>query len=83
MTMRWMTISVNWVNTFPQAIVDKPLCMQTPHGFLNTKMTGSNPNKAPTTQIPLRSDADREDYNNVEWNYASMVGMSLCVLNNT
>ena len=49
----------------------------------NAKMTGSNPNKTPTTQIPLRSDADREDYDNVEWNYAITVGMSLCVSNNT
>ena len=37
----------------------------------NTKMTGSNPNKTPTTQIPLGSDADGEDHNNVEWNCAS------------
>ena len=49
----------------------------------NTKMTGCNPNKTPTTQIPLGSDADGEDYNNVEWNYASIVGMLLCVSNNT
>ena len=49
----------------------------------NTKMTGCNPNKTPTTQIPLGSDVDGEDYNNVKWNYASTVGMLLCVLNNT
>ena len=35
MTMRWITISVDWVNAFPQAILDKPLFMQTPCGFLN------------------------------------------------
>ena len=204
MTMRWITISVDWVNAFPQAILDKPLFMQTPRGFLNkfgkdgclkltrslygskfapknwytylrkallklglrkcpydkclfygpgllmvlyvddagiaapkredvetfveelrnegfdleiegdfteylgigieeledgtrhmtqkgliekiienTKMTGSNPNKTPTTQVPLGSDADGEDYDNVEWNYASIVGMLLYVSNNT
>ena len=54
----------------------------------NRKMTGGNPDKTPTTQIPLGSDADREDhdredYDNVEWNCASMVGMSLCVSSNT
>ena len=49
----------------------------------NTKMTGSNPNKTPTTQVPLGSDVDGEDYDNVEWNYASIVGMLLYVPNNT
>ena len=49
----------------------------------NAKRTGSNPDKTPTTQIPLGSDADREDCNNVEWHCASIVEMSLCVSNNT
>ena len=49
----------------------------------NTKMTGSNPNKTPATQIPLGSDANGADCDDVEWNCASMVGMSLCVSNNT
>ena len=39
----------------------------------NTKMTGSNPNKTPTIQTPLGSDADGEDYDNGEWNCASTV----------
>ena len=29
MTMRWITISVNWVNLFSQAILDKQLYVQT------------------------------------------------------
>ena len=33
--MAWNTISVDWVNAFPQAILAKPLFMQTPRGFLN------------------------------------------------
>ena len=49
----------------------------------NAKMTGSDPNKTPMTQIPLGSDADREDCDNVEWNCASTIGMLLHVLNNT
>ena len=35
MTVGWITISVKWVNAFPQDILDKPLFMQTPRGFLN------------------------------------------------
>ena len=49
----------------------------------NAEMTGSDPNKTRATQIPLGSDADREDCDNVEWNHASTVGMSLHVSNNT
>ena len=49
----------------------------------NTKMTGSNHNKTHTIQKPLGSDADGEDHNNVEWNYASIVGILLHVSNNT
>ena len=33
--MAWITISVDWLNTFAQAILAKPLFMQTPRGFLN------------------------------------------------
>ena len=33
--MAWITVSVDWVNAFPQAILAKPLFMQTPRGFLN------------------------------------------------
>lgn len=31
----WITIAVDWVNAFPQVILDKPLFMQTPRGFKN------------------------------------------------
>ena len=31
----WKTISVDWVNAFPQAVLDKPVYMQTPRGFMN------------------------------------------------
>ena len=31
----WMTRSVNWVNAFPQALLDKPTFMCTPRGFMN------------------------------------------------
>ena len=33
--MSWITISVDWVNAFPQAILSKLLFMQTPRRFLN------------------------------------------------
>ena len=33
--MAWIMISVDWVNTFPQAVLAKTLFMQTPRGFLN------------------------------------------------
>jgi len=35
MHLGWITISVDWVNAFPQAVLSKPLFMQTPRGFLN------------------------------------------------
>ena len=31
----WVTRSVDWVNTFPQAPPDKPAFMSTPRGFMN------------------------------------------------
>ena len=31
----WMTRSVDWVNAFPQAPLDKPMFMSTPRGFVN------------------------------------------------
>ena len=31
----WCTISVDWVNAFPQAVLDKPVFMQTSRGFMN------------------------------------------------
>ena len=33
--MAWITIPVDWVNVFPQAILAEPLFMQMPRGFLN------------------------------------------------
>ena len=33
--LKWITISVDWVNAFPQAVLDKPLFMHTPQGFKN------------------------------------------------
>ena len=33
--LRWMTGSVNWVNAFPQAPLDKPMFVCTPRGFMN------------------------------------------------
>ena len=32
---KWMTRSVNWVNAFPQAPLDKPTFMCTPRGSVN------------------------------------------------
>ena len=33
--LHWMTRSVNWVNAFPQALLEKPTFMCTPRGFMN------------------------------------------------
>ena len=33
--LSWCTISVDWVNTFPQTALDKLVFMQTPRGFVN------------------------------------------------
>ena len=33
--LKWMTRSVDWVNAFPQAPLDKPTFMCTPRGFMN------------------------------------------------
>ena len=49
----------------------------------NTKMTDCNPNWTPSTQVPLGSDADGEPFDQVDFNYASIVGMLLYVSNNT
>jgi len=49
----------------------------------NTKMTDCNPNWTPTTQVPLGSDPDGEPFDQVDFNYASIVGMLLYVANNT
>ena len=48
-----------------------------------TKMTDCNPNWTPTTQVPLGSDPDGELFDQVDFNYASIVGMLLYVANNT
>ena len=47
-----------------------------------TKMTDCKPNWTPTTQVALGTDPDGEPWDNKQWNYASVVGMSLCVSNN-
>ena len=33
--LKWITRSVDWVNAFPQAPLDKPMFMCTPRGFTN------------------------------------------------
>ena len=35
MMMGWSTVSVDWANAFVQAVLDKPMYMQTPRGFIN------------------------------------------------
>ena len=35
MMMNWVTISVDWICAFPQTPLEKPMCVQTPRGFLN------------------------------------------------
>ena len=47
-----------------------------------TKMTDCKPNWTPTTQVALGTDPDGELWDNKQWNYASVVGMLLCVSNN-
>ena len=49
----------------------------------NTKMTDCNPNWTPTTQVLLGSDPNGELFDQVDFNYASIVGMLLYVTNNT
>ena len=48
-----------------------------------TKMTSCNPNHTPAMQVALGSDPEGAEWKNEDWNYASVVGMLLCVSNNT
>ena len=48
-----------------------------------TKLQDCNPNYVPAIQKTLGSDPDGEDFDNVEWNYASAVGMLQYLSNNT
>ena len=48
-----------------------------------TKMEKCNPNWTPATQCALGSDPDGEPYDQVQFNYASVVGMLLYLSNNT
>ena len=48
-----------------------------------TKMENCNPNWTPSTQVALISDPDGEPYEQVKFNYASVVGMLLYLSNNT
>ena len=47
-----------------------------------TKMKGCKPNWTPAKREALGTDPDGERWDNKEWNYASVVGMLLCVSNN-
>ena len=47
------------------------------------KMTDCNPNWKPTTQVPLGWDPEGELFDQVDFSYASIVGMLLYVANNT
>ena len=47
------------------------------------KMEGCNPDKTPTTLAALGSDAEGAPWNQDHWDCASIVGMLLCVSNNT
>ena len=35
MTLGWKTVSIDWANAFVQAVLEKPMYMATPRGFLN------------------------------------------------
>ena len=48
-----------------------------------SKMENCNPNWTPSTQVALGSDPDGEPYDQVQFNYASVVGMLLYLSNNT
>ena len=48
-----------------------------------TKMEKCNPNWTPATQCALGSDPDGEPYDQLQFNYASVVGMLLYLSNNT
>ena len=48
-----------------------------------TKMENCNPNWTPSTQSALGSDPDGEPYDQVQFNYTSVVGMLLYLSNNT
>ena len=48
-----------------------------------TKMTLCNPNFTPTSQVASGSDPEGDNWENEDWNYASVVGMLLYVSNNT
>ena len=48
-----------------------------------TKMTDCKPNWTPRTKVALWSDPEGEPNNQMDWNYASVMGMLLYVLNNT
>ena len=48
-----------------------------------TGMSNCNPNWVPCTQVALSTDPDGEPFDNVKFNYASIVGMLLHLSNNT
>ena len=48
-----------------------------------TGMTDCNPNKTPASTVALGSDKEGEPWDQLQWNYASVVGMLLYVSNNT
>ena len=35
MTLGWSTVSIDWANAFVQEVLEKPMYMATPRGFLN------------------------------------------------
>ena len=47
------------------------------------KMQGCKPNKTPTLLTALGSDAEGEPWDQNHWDHANIVGMLLCVSNNT
>ena len=48
-----------------------------------TKMTSCNPNHTPAMQATLGLDPEGDEWENEDWNHASVVGMLLHVSNNT
>ena len=48
-----------------------------------TQITDCKPTWTPMTQVALGSNPKRELFNQANWNYASVVGMLLYILNNT
>ena len=63
-------------------------CNMTQKGLIKkviktTKMEKCNPNWTPATQCALGTDPDGEPYDQLQFNYASVVGMLLYLSNNT